>query len=29
VNAFLIANDVNYEDFRLVEIDEETKKKLR
>jgi hypothetical protein len=29
INAFMIANDVRYEDFRLVEIDDETKKKLR
>jgi hypothetical protein len=29
VNAFLIANDVRYEDFRLVEIDDEIKGKLR
>jgi hypothetical protein len=28
-NAFLIANDVAYSDFRLVEIDKEAKKKLR
>ena len=28
-NAFLIANDVPYSDFRLVEIDKETKKRLK
>ncbi len=29
VNAFLIANDVRYEDFRLAEVDDEVKRKLR
>lgn len=29
INAFLIANDVRFEDFRLVEIDEDVKKKLK
>jgi hypothetical protein len=29
VNAFLIANDVPFDDFRLIEVDDEVKKKLR
>jgi hypothetical protein len=28
-NAFLIANDVPYEDFRLVEIEDKAKKQLK
>ncbi len=29
INAFMITNDVRYEDFRLVEVEDEVKKKLR